>query len=129
MIIHPNAVQIENERLLVFGYAVDIMDGLAGDYFQCLETPETIPDGTKALNFDETQQVVDEIRGWTDLNLPGNLKARCQYAVHRYNGPEGVGYILYCRVLYLGDLWVYAEHHGPELRSDTFDEWYIQEAD
>jgi hypothetical protein len=118
---HPDLAAIEQERKAVFArlsQAEADYYAAARRYLQCLVTPFDDQDGTTAVTFDRTRKPSDEKDDWTKLVAAGDVAAgtRCQYYVHRYDGPQGSGFILGARVTWDNAVWVYEEHHGLEDR-------------
>jgi hypothetical protein len=127
---HPNLASIETERQTIFAKleaAQDTYHTANTHYLQGLVTPATAQDGTSLSSFDRERKPSDEKDDWSTLLTPTDVASgtRCQYYVHRYDGPAGPGFILGCQVVYDSVTWRYEEHHGPETsRSGPFNEWY-----
>jgi hypothetical protein len=126
---HPNYVAIEVERKAIFARLESAQDGLAkaeaGGYLQCLLTPDTELSGDKPVAFNRYRQAGDEKKNWSAVLDAADIQdgVLCQYAVDRYDGPLGSGFILCCQMRDAkGVLWCYMEHYGPEERGE-FDRW------
>jgi hypothetical protein len=118
---HPDLAAIELERKAVFARlrAAEVAyHAAARRYLQCLVTPPDDQDGTTPIAFDRSRKPSDEKDDWTKLVAAGDVASgtRCQYYVHRYDGPQGSGFILGARVVWDRATWVYEEHYGPEDR-------------
>jgi hypothetical protein len=118
---HPDLAAIELERKAVFARlsaAEAAYHAAARRYLQCLVTPPDDQDGTTLAPFDRSRKPSDEKDDWTKLVAAADVATgtRCQYYVHRYDGPQGPGFVLGARVTWDGATWVYEEHHGPEDR-------------
>jgi len=129
---HPNYTEIELERVAMFTRFVTAQTAYGttnNKYLQCLITPALDRDGTSTVAFDRTRKPSDEVNNWSSILREIDIISgtRCQYYIDRYDGPAGNGYILNCRLVWSGITYLYREHHGPESRSGTFNQWVVND--
>lgn len=96
-----------------------------GRFLQLPLSPATDRDGDSLAGLGRARKVSDEPFDWSRIVSADDVAGgvRCQYYVHRYDGPAGRGAILGCRVVWNGREYRYEQHHGPEQRSGPFGLW------
>ncbi len=125
---HPRLAEIEAERRAMFGKIRTAQQAYRQQYGRFLQLPlsqATDRDGDSLAALDRARKVDDEPFNWSRIVSADDVAdgVRCQYYVHRYDGPQGKGAILGCRIVYKGREFRFEQHYGPEQRSGPFGRW------
>jgi len=92
-----------------------------GRYWQLKRTHTVAPDGTPSTPDNLDNLPSDETEGWSAVvTLPGQLEMALE--THKYNGPQGQGWLLIIYLTVDGAEWRRVIDFGPEGRDQAWAE-------